>query len=344
MTTYTCACGYTKTVKSQGDTETYEIPDEPETPTPVFKFDSKNLALESVLAFRFKGYLDKDTVSADAYMEFKIGNGRTVNVPISEATVDEKGRYVFTCYLNVLEVDEKISAIFHDGENTVERQNPLSVTDYLDWVMEQHKDKDTDADKAAVRLVTAISNYVHYSQIALDYTHSDYTVGEGGTYHATENRSEVVRMTDEELALFKVVKTTENGFTSIKASSRSLILDDKTAIVMYLIPADADYVPNVVITNNTTGQTVKDATVEKQSDGRYKIVIPNLAAHMLDDKFTVSIDGGKMTFTNLSALSYAYSVFANNDGSEKSKVHMDAVSAIYEYYKATVDYMAKVAN
>ena len=68
----------------------------------IFTFDAKSLAPESVLAFRFKGYLHDDTVSDDAYMEFKVGTIRTVKVPIGDASVDENGRYVFTCYENAV--------------------------------------------------------------------------------------------------------------------------------------------------------------------------------------------------------------------------------------------------
>ena len=302
--------------------------------TELFTFDAKNLALESVLAFRFKGYLNVDDPSDDAYMEFKVGNVRTVKVPLADATVDENGRYVFTCYLNVLEVNEKIRAIFHDGDVSVERRDPLSVNDYLDLVAANHK-AGTAEDKKVLALIEAVADYAHWSQLALDETHTEYTVGNGedDTYHSTAARGEVTLMSDEVLARFVAVKTVKDGYTSITETSRSLVLDDRTAIVIYLTPADAEYVPAVKVTNEK-GDSVA-FTCKKQKDGRWRVLISGIAAHQLGDTYTVDVDDGGITYTNLSALSYACSVFGNN----KSNNYKYAVSALYEYYTATLEFM-----
>ncbi len=297
----------------------------------IFEFVSKNLALDSALAFKFKGYLHDPNPAADAYMEFKIGNIRTVNIPLSDAVKDEKGRYVFTCYLNVLEVDEKIEAFFHDGEYTVERENPLSVTDYLDLVLANHQGG-TAEDAVIVNLVNTISNFAHYAQIALDETHSEYEVGNGGKYVGTDARTEITLHTADELKAFEAIKTVASDYTAIKATARSLVLDDKTAVVLYITPASKDYVPTINITDRN-GDNVA-FTVTKQTNGNFKVVIRDVAAHQLAEIFTVDIDNGKLVYTNLSALSYAYSVLSNGS----SEAYKMAVSALYDYYIATVEY------
>ena len=74
---------------------------------------------------------------------------------------------------------------------------------------------------------------------------------------------------------------------------------------------------------------------DKQANGKWRIVIRGIAAHMLADNYTVDIDDGKLTYTNLSALSYAYSILSGN----KSEAYKNAVSALYDYYTATIAYM-----
>ncbi len=295
--------------------------------TDTFEFDSKNLALENSLTFRFKGFLHDKTPADDAYMEFKIGDVRTENIPLSKATTDEKGRYVFNCHVNVLELDEKIEPIFHDGEKTVERQNPVSVTDYLEQVLANHKGG-TAEDIKNVNIVNAISNYAHYAQIALDETHEAYTVGADGKYHGTAARTAITQKTVDQLLDYKAVKNVAGEFTDVTATSRSLALYDKTAIIVYITPANSSYIPDVKVTDKF-GENA-DFTCEKQADGRYMVVISGIAAHMLGSGYTVDIDNGKLTYTNLSALSYAYSILLSSN-SEASK---NAVSALYDYFVA----------
>ena len=77
-----------------------------------------------------------------------------------------------------------------------------------------------------------------------------------------------------------------------------------------------------------------DFTCVKQPNGKWKIVIPGIAAHRLADTFTVDVDNGGVVYTNLSALSYAYSILT----SSKSEAYKMAVSALYDYYTAAVAY------
>ena len=73
---------------------------------------------------------------------------------------------------------------------------------------------------------------------------------------------------------------------------------------------------------------------EKQTNGKYEVVIRGIAAHKLADTYTVDIDNGSLTYTDLSALSYAYSILSNG----KSEAYKMAVSALYDYYTATIAY------
>ena len=299
----------------------------------VFDFAAVNLALESDLAFRFKGFLNDPNPAPDAYMEFTVGSLRTESIPLKDATVDASGRYVFTCLLNVLEAGEQIRVTFVDGEETVERNGTISVSDYLNAVAALHEGKTGEIDDKTVELVNATANYLHYAQIALDETHKNYTVGTSGcTYTLVEARTALNAKTKDDLIDYKAVKTTSSGFYAIPKTSRSLLLDDKTSIVIYLTPGGSFYVPSVTVTDSE-GRKVAFIS-EKQTDGRFRVVIPEIGASALGESFTVSIDNGKLTFTNLSALSYAYSVLAG----ETSEANRNAVSALYAYSDAALDY------
>ena len=48
-----------------------------------FEFNAKSLALDSALAFKFKGYLHDPNPADDAYMEFKVSDIRTEKVMLA---------------------------------------------------------------------------------------------------------------------------------------------------------------------------------------------------------------------------------------------------------------------
>ena len=87
---------------------------------------------------------------------------------------------------------------------------------------------------------------------------------------------------------------------------------------------------------NVTDKNGDDAnfTCELQENGKYKVVIRGIAAHLLADNYTVDIDDGKLTYANLSALSYAYSIFS----SSKSDAYKNAASALYDYCSAAKEF------
>ena len=300
-----------------------------------FIFTAKSLLLDSDLGFRFKGYSSED-LPETAYVVFTIGNIRTVTVPIDEAEEDIFGRIVFTCRMNVLEAGEEISAVLHTGgenDEIVESNTPTSVADYLDIVAAMHADRTEAIDKATVALAEMTATYLHHAQIALDETHPGYTVGgESDTYLLVEARAELAETTAESLASFKAKRTTQNDFTGIVKTSRSLLLDDRTSIVLYLTPADG-YEPESITVTDQDGEAVSFSKT-KQKDGRIRIVIPGLEPTRFDESFTVSVDGGKMTVSNLSVFSYCYSVLAGNS----TAANKNAVSALCEYYRAAVLY------
>ena len=317
----------------------------------VFLFDAKNLALESDLGFRFKGYA-REELPESSYMEFSIGDIRTERIPLSEATVDEKGRYVFTCHLNVLEAGEPINAVFHTGETedrTVSTNSAISVSEYLNTVDSLHRNKKTltEEDIVTLEMVWSTAFYLHSTQIALDETHDNYTVGtsETDTYVLVDMidagmdelfgpLTELMISFETSLPAYKAVRTTKTGYTDVTKTSRSLVLDDKTAIVIYLTPASG-HVPTVSVTDSEENPVAFTST--KQKDGRYRVVIGEIAATDLDKTFTVTVDGDGIVFTNLSALSYVYSV---KNSESPTEAQTDGVTALGIYALTANAYQA----
>ena len=314
----------------------------------VFDFAAVNLALESDLAFRFKGFLNDPDPAPDAYMEFVIGSLRTERIPLTEAATDRYGRTVFTCRLNVLEAGEPIAVTFVDGEETVERNGTISVSDYLNTVAALHEAKEpaSTEDIVTLEMVLATARYLHDTQNALDETHDNYTVGtsETDTYVLMEeigtNQSAVNELLaaiegaiGTEIGQFKAVKTTKVGYTDVTKTSRSLLLDDKTSIVIYLTPASG-HVPTVTVTDSDGKPVAFTSTVQK--DGRIRVVIGEIAATDLTKSFRVAVDGDGIVFTNLSALSYVYSVL-NSDSAEAQK---NGVTSLAIYAAAALAYQS----
>ncbi len=298
--------------------------------TPFFRFISKSLALDSTLAFRFRGELLGAEHDEDAYMEFIIGdNIRTETMKLSDAIVDG-GTVIFTCHLNVLEVNEKITLVFHDGGKTMTRANPITVDEYLEQVkaLRTAGTGNAEEDALILDLIEAIYNYTYYAQAALDASHSEYTVGEGGDYQTAKQSDNSVTLLDTDaVEAFKLEKTVEDGYTLVNGTSCTLVLDAETSIVLYLEVEDG-HVPSVKVNGKAVEATLL-------TDGRYQVVISGIMAHQLTRTFKVNIDDGKIVINNLSALTYAYLVYNGGVSAETETAFQYAVSAMYEYCLAT---------
>lgn len=287
-----------------------------------FTFDSVSLVLSGELGLNFYTKIDDPSLCQDGYMLFEIGNkGETQRVALADLTPEADGRYVFRCSVNALQMADTITVSFRCGE-TVEGPKTISVAEYIRKVVEKHGNDDSDP---TVVLAKSIVNYGHYAQLALQQTHG-FTLGRD--YAAVGEYRPVSVRNYSELADFAAVRT--GSIAQITKVTRSLSLENKTDLNLYFTVEDG-YVPTVSVTDKD-GDTAA-ATLEKQTDGRYLLVIPSIAAHELGDTFTVSVDGGAMTI-RVSALSYAYSVLS----ADKSGEQKCAVSALYEYYNAAIAY------
>lgn len=296
-----------------------------------FVFEASQLILDGELQYVLVGKID-DAIPADAYMEFKIGKQqRKVTVPLSDAKIDDTTAK-FACPVNVLELNDPIDMQFHAGSKVIEGPT-TTVCDYLKTLKAEYKD-----DTNVIRVANAVLNYGYYAQLTLDELHASYTVGKDGDYTPVDLTGvpELVMKSRNDFNLFKVCVSRKEKYMAVPEILMSLALDDQTSIHIYLSCIE-DYVPEVTV---KLKEDEVAFSMEKHADGRYKITIPNIAAGNLADSYSISVDQRSLVIDNLSALSYGYNIFSLS-GRDNAKA---AMSALLEYYEATVAYQSTQAK
>lgn len=128
---------------------------------------------------------------------------------------------------------------------------------------------------------------------------------------------------------------TING-SAISALNYSLTFGAETTINIYITPSSG-YSGNIAayLDGGTANMAVK------QSNGKYKIQISDIAACELGDIHTLEIHADKISTANISALSYAEAVLsatADKIGKVDIETMRKAVTALYQYYIAAKAY------
>ena len=244
---------------------------------------------------------------------------------------ETKVLYQFTCFVSSVQMADTITATFHykwaDAEGTL---RPATVTDtysvkqYVQEVKEFLEESGPEATKTFTKevqaLVRALADFGFFAQKYLADARG-WTIGED---HEAMERYENLAYTDAQLkearaalASFKIWSVRSSKISKV---SFSLHLDSDTSIYLYFTPVSG-YKGSVSATVDG-----KAASVRKLQDGRYKVVIPNIGAHMLGNKYAVVLKtGSSSTSVNVSALSYANSVINTEKGKELGM-------ALYNYY------------
>ena len=254
-------------------------------------------------------------------MEFTVNDKTTTDAFDANFKNQSGAYYGFTCY-------DTITAVFHYGDSTVTRT--YSVLDYINAI----EDNAALFDAETLELIHSIADYGHYSQPMLSAA-NNWTIG---TDHAEMSKyyTESYDLEAINAAVKDYERTAEIVEADIANITYSLSLDSETALNIFVAPQQS-YDGNVEI--SIANLSADDYTITKQSDGRYKIVISNIAAHNLGKTFNISVTtaNGETTY-NVSALSYVYAVLNNASFDETAKY---AVSSIYKFYEATMNYRNK---
>lgn len=299
------------------------------TAVPSFRFVSRSLTLGGELGLNFYTEILHPELMNDAYLEMTVSGrgGETFRIPLSESTVDSDGYYVFTCPLNVLQMNQEVTATFCCN-GSVAGQRITSAAEYLTDVAEHNHE-----DEKLVTLAHAVANYGYYSQLALQQAHG-FTVGtDASCDYQTMLHFGAAPNTVIDLSAFAC--EVSGGIDEISRLSGTLALDNKTALFIDFVCEDG-YTTNVSVTDESNEEAAFNITA--LTDGAYRVSIPRIAAHELGNEYTVHFyaDGTECMTVKLSALSYANAILCSQTATPELK---NAVAALFEFYSATMAYL-----
>ncbi len=301
-------------------------------PYPAFK--TQTLSLEGRIGVYFFLYLPQiDAFEYDG-VSFTIDNvdGPDSFVPFNPGMMTNgNGYYGFAYYVRSIEMADTITATLsfkHNGEDkTLEKT--YSVKQYFE-TYDDYQDLFTELEQA---MTEATADYGHYVQafletqrtwtIGIDYAEMDkfYTVYTGDDISAAQTG----------LADYVTQKTTGANMDTIKYT---LVLDSDTELRVYFKPA-TDFTGTFTFTANGAPITEDGdkISVKLQSDGRYMVSIRNIAAHELDDIYTIKAIGsdGVESSMTVSALSYVNAIMTAYQNDELA---VKAATAIWRYAMA----------
>ena len=299
------------------------------------EFTVKNLVLSGQIGVNF--FMDLDCLTeADretSYMEFTIsGKGaRTTTDPFDPDHMNASKKYYgFTCYAQSIQMADTITATFHYGDGKA-ASTTYSVEEYFE-VFDEHA---SENPAKTVALVHAIADYGHYMQIYLaSVNHFDIgTDYAASTRHYTESygHADILSKVEEHA----IVRT--YGTSKLEKANYRLQLGSETTLDVFLKTTDGSAPTNVKveIREEVTGTTTTTAyTPVKQSDGRYLVTVPNISAHKLGDKVTVTGNAGGSFTVVVSPLSFVRDVLKNETKTES----LNGLSSLYAYYMAAIAY------
>lgn len=296
------------------------------------QFKTNNLVLSGQMGVNF--YLDlsplTDAEKAASYMEFTV-NGKTTSDSFDADFKNTTDKYYgFTCYVTSVEMADTIKAVFHYGNGrTVEET--YSVLDYINKIEEN----ESSYDKTTLSLIHSIADYGHYVQPFLA-ANNNWEIGrehaEMNRYYAESYNFDSVKNKTEQYK-----RILELGKSDIDKITYALSLNAETTLNVFIKPKSG-YSGNVSVTTKK-GSTVTSYTAVKQSDGRYKVTIPNISSHQLGDTYVITAATENGTATcSLSALSYVYAVLDDSNSDNTAK---NAVSSFYKYFNSTIKYREK---
>ena len=258
----------------------------------------------------------------DSYMAFFV-NGEEKDVPLNPDFQNaNKDAYGFTCYVNVLQMAEEITAVYHYGEDNAETiESMFSVIDYLTYI----KDNASQFTSEVQDLASAIGDYGYYCQKYLNLAHNleDKYAPMPDPDTNEYNFEELADVTDG-------YQISVNNDSAIENLTYALMLDSSTVLKIYFTTkSDFEGTPEVSIQGG-------EAFAAKKEGGKYVVTIDNISAHKLGDMYDVSIMADGECRISVSALSYVHAVL----GSDMDDDAKNAMASLYRYYEKAMAYMA----
>ncbi len=276
-------------------------------------FSGSQMILSSEIGVQFRIQIPEDYDVTGSYMSFVLSDGRKSTAQIDEATNLGNNYYLFSCYINVLELADTITATYHFGNNrTIEKT--YSAVEYVNQVKESYAD-----NTSLMELVDSLVDYGYYMQ------QSGWS---DGKQHTPIVQAKSLGMRDvmnaaNAVSVYRFLKDLENsGIGDVKFS---LVLNSKTMISVFLKPEEGE-------TITTPGGTVLNVGGETYYQFNSAKIGPINLGKTYD--FIVSTERGTAT-VHVSAMSYVDTILNTGNYSDEQ---MLAMTAFYYYYKAARDY------
>lgn len=327
------------TYTSQKEIALYKLDEgsEPEEPTATEpEYTGQQLVLSGKIGLRFNVNLPEieGVDYTNSYMTFSVQNGTaTERVDYADSVLNDNKTRGFTCYLNSIQMAEKVTATFHytkDNAVVTLENNPYSIEDYFRTFESYVEDgifSNTEANTKMIALVHAVEDYGYYMQRFL----SDKNKWELGTAYAeqtvryAESFDTDINTIEEEKRFSKTITGTD-----IEAITYSLALDSETDIRVYIKPA-AGYTGSLTVSVDGGAAYAPDLV-----SGRYLVTIPKISAHLLSTTHTIAVttDNGGAN-VSVCAISYVYSMLVKYASEE---VSTNAAGALYAYSQAADAY------
>lgn len=297
-----------------------------ETSVPAFR--SHSLLLSGQIGVNF--YMDLPELDgvdyADSYMDFTVCTDTQTAAYDAEKTNSSGTYYGFTCYINSVQMADTITAVFHYGDGQTVRET-YSVAEYV----KTFQTYASSFDENTQNLINALADYGHYIQPFLANVRN-WTIGadHAAMDGVTEYTDADVEAAAEAVKDYNVVH--ESNGSGVEQVTFSLYLDTDTSIYFYVKPA-SDFSGEV--TAAIDGGS--DNAAEAMEDGRYRIAVPGIAAHLLGTDYTVNVSAGSDFTITASAMAYVNSVLHSGAYAEDADA-LYAMTALYRYYAAAAAY------
>ncbi|MGX8704526.1 MAG: hypothetical protein ACSW8H_08795, partial [bacterium] len=263
----------------------------------------------------------------ESYVEFTV-SGEKTKVAFDKNAKNRDGKYYrFTCFVNSVQMADRIKAVYHYARYGEERE--VEATYSVRQYVEDFEAQGGFGEKATA-LVHALADYGHHAQPFLSALRN-WTIGmdhkEMDLYYIGSYSDDALANAREDL---KSRSFTVKRASDIAGAAYSLHLDSGTGINLYFTPVKG-YKGGVSAT--VDGKT---CAVEKLSDGRYRVKISDIAAHKLGKTYKVVLKtkAGKTT-GEVSVLSYINDALKSAQDEDKK----NAMLALYRYYVAAEAYL-----
>ena len=287
--------------------------------TDLLGFTAHSLTLDGEIGVNFYLELSKTIINdSSATMEMVVGGKNLTIIKVSDVVAagttpvtDSKGEkhncYKFSCKINAKQMTDTVTATLKSRSGAWKEY--YSVQQYAN-------EANNGSNESLKNIVNAMLTYGAYAQKLFGYNTSNLAGG---------SLKDVSSVRNENLTKYQYQRS--NSEDNLSLYGASLLLKEKTTIRVYYQLTSGN------ITDYEFKVDGQSVTPKKSGDDLYYIEAQDLAAQDLDQVHI--FQGGSITVSNYSALSYVKTVLGYEKSTEDNK---NAMSALYLYWDAAEKY------